>query len=85
MQTWQGVSRIGISAFLQADFVWRGVLDPGKMVSVGGVQEGLSTGPLMAVLLVLYPKPHNSIFPCMTPNHSEPSPVQLEPRGSDCT
>ena len=67
----------------QADALWRRVLDPGKMVSVGDVGEGVSTGTLLAVLSALSLRPHNPFSPLLLwlPGAAVPVP---EPTIIDC-
>lgn len=54
----------GVCAFFQANEVWRGVLNAGKLVPVGGAGEELGTGTLVAISSALFAEPHNSICPC---------------------
>lgn len=49
----------GSNAFPQVDAIKRGVLDQGKMASLGGVEEELGIGTLLAVPLTLSLYPHN--------------------------
>ena len=71
----QGISQAGLVTgnqedravvFLQADAVWRGVLDPGKIASVGGMGEGLARGTLVAVPSALCLELCNPVCPCRT-------------------
>lgn len=62
-----GSEEVETVALLQADAIWRGVLDPRKMMSVDGVREGLSIGTLVAVALALSPEAHNPVPPHTTP------------------
>lgn len=45
----------GAIAFLPADAVFREVLNPRKVASVGSVGEGVSTGTLLALPSALFP------------------------------
>ena len=58
----------GANAVLQADAIWKIVLDVEKIVSVSDM-GGLSTGTLVAVPSVFSLEPHNSVCPCMSPVH----------------
>lgn len=60
---WEGEA----SAFPQLEAVWRGALEPGKMVSVVSVREGLSTRTLAAVPGTSSPKTHNPVSPHTIP------------------
>lgn len=77
-----GTSQGGASTFPQADVVWSGVIDAGKMVSGGSVGEAGSTGSLVAAPSALLQKPHNPISPCMTPVHSEVQSLCQSPKVS---
>lgn len=53
----------GYSIPPQADVLWGGSAQPRKDGVCGGVEEGLSTGTLMAVALALSLEPHDPVFP----------------------
>ena len=46
---------------MKADVVWSGVINLGKMASMGGVEEGLGTGALAAVPSAISWEPHNPV------------------------
>lgn len=50
-------------------------MDPGQMMSVGGVGEAISTGTLVALHPTLSQKSHNPVSPCMTSGHSSSFPL----------